>query len=294
MTSVTAALALCRLGQDAAALMLWGASAYLLALVPRDLGREVAARLRGWAAAASAVAILTTVARLPAEAAAIGAGWADATDAAMLRAVAVGTSAGEAWQVQIIAAAILPVAWRVPARARLALLAVASALMLAASSLTGHAVMQEGAIGALHRANEVVHVLAAGAWLGALGPVLVVLERLRSAETRRDATLALRRFSRAGHVAVALVLLSGALNVALTIGRWPSDLASPYVVLLDLKIACVAGMVGLALLNRYVFVPRLGRDATAVQALRRGTLAELPLGFAAIALVAMFGLLDPG
>ena len=290
---VVAALAFCRLGQDAAALMLWGASAYLWLLVPRRLATGVAARLRPWRTAAVAVAAVATIARLPAEAAAIGSGWRDAADPAMLRQVMVATSAGLSWQVQALAAPLLVAAAILPPRGRLVLSAMASGLMLAALSLTGHAVMQDGALGVLHRANDVLHVLAAGAWLGALAPVLVILRVLGSPETRHDATLALRRFSRAGHGAVAVVLLSGVANAALTLGRWPVDLASPYVLLLDVKIACVAGMTVLALLNRYIVVPRIARDASALRALRYGTLAELPLGVAAIALVSVFGLLDP-
>ena len=294
MTSVVAALAFCRFAQDAAALMLWGAAAFLVGLVPPGLAAEVAVRLRAGADAAIALAVVATIARLPAEAAAIGSGWPDALDPATLRAVAFETSAGLSWQVQAVAAASLLLAPVLPPRGRLVLVTAASGLMLAATSLTGHAVMQEGPIGALHRANDVLHVLAAGAWLGALAPVLVILQDLDAPERRRDAMLALRRFSRAGHGAVALVLLSGTANAVLTLGRWPMDLRSPYDVLLDLKIICVAAMVGLAVLNRYVFVPRLSRDRAANQALRRGTLAEFPLGFAAIALVAVFGLLDPG
>ena len=224
MTSVVAALAFCRFAQDAAALMLWGAAAFLVGLVPPGLAAEVAVRLRAGADAAIALAVVATIARLPAEAAAIGSGWPDALDPATLRAVAFETSAGLSWQVQAVAAASLLLAPVLPPRGRLVLVTAASGLMLAATSLTGHAVMQEGPIGALHRANDVLHVLAAGAWLGALAPVLVILQDLDAPERRRDAMLALRRFSRAGHGAVALVLLSGTANAVLTLGRWPTDL----------------------------------------------------------------------
>ena len=50
-------------------------------------------------------------------------------------------------------------------------------------------------------------------------------------------------------------------------------------------------MAGLAVLNRYVLVPRL---PSTLPVLCRATLAEVPLGFLAVALVAVFGLLDPG
>ena len=60
-----------------------------------------------------------------------------------------------------------------------------------------------------------------------------------------------------------------------------------------LTCAVVAVMVALALANRYIVVPRMAGDPAAIAALRRATLAEIALGFAAIALVAAFGTLDP-
>jgi putative copper resistance protein D len=53
-------------------------------------------------------------------------------------------------------------------------------------------------------------------------------------------------------------------------------------------------MVGLAITNRYVWVPRLkSRGGEAVRAITRRTIVELVLGAAVLALVALFGLLDP-
>lgn len=293
MTSAAAALALCRFGRDAAALLLWGASAFLAWFVPRDLAAAVAERLGGWDAAV-AVALVATAAELPAEAASIGDGWRDALDPGMIGSVLVDTGAGRAWAAQAAAALLLSLACAAAPRIRHAATALASALLLAGLALAGHAVLHEGPLGTLHRAVAVLHVLSAGAWLGALVPVLAILGLLGRPEWSEGATLALRRFSRAGHVAVALALLSGLADAALVLGRWPLDPSSPYEVLLDAKVLAVAAMVVLAVVNRYVLVPRLGRRPEAARAaLRRATLAELPLGLAAIALVAVFGLLDP-
>jgi putative copper resistance protein D len=196
--------------------------------------------------------------------------------------------------VQATAAALLVAARRAPRRIRPGATAAMAALLLSGLALTGHAAMHEGALGLLHRANDVLHVLSAGAWFGALLPVLAILRLVARPDCRGDAVTALRRFSRAGHAAVALVLASGAANVGLVLGRWPTDLASRYEALLDLKVLAVAGMVALALVNRYALVPRLGRHPEATSAaLRAATLAELPLGLAAMALVAVFGLMDP-
>ncbi len=291
MTSVAAALAACRFVGDAAALLLWGASAYLLWLVPRSLGAALAGRLRAGGVAAVALAAASTAAELPVAAASLGDGWRDALDPAVVASVLTDTGGGLAWTVRAAAAVILLLVCLAPPRPRLAGTAGAAALMLVGLSATGHAVMQEGWLGAVHRFDDALHVLAAGAWLGALVPVLLILPRLGRPDERAEAASALRRFSRAGHAAVALVLLTGAADAALVLGRWPTDLHSPYVALLDAKIVAVAALAALALVNRYLLVPRL---PAALPALRRATLAEVPLGLLAVALVAVFGLLDPG
>ncbi|MEJ0097847.1 MAG: CopD family protein [Bauldia sp.] len=113
-------------------------------------------------------------------------------------------------------------------------------------------------------------------------------------ENRHDAGIALRRFSTTGHVVVALIVASGIVNTWLVLGRVPSDWSSPYQALLAVKIALVAVMVGLAVLNRYAFVPAMARDRSrAVRAIRWGTIAEVSLGVCVVALVAVFGMLDP-
>ena len=293
MTSTAAVLALCRFGQDAAALLLWGASAYLAWLVPKELAAEVVARIRRGTIPAVVVALAATLAKLPVEAATSGDGWRDGFDPTTVLGVLLETSVGEAWAAQALAASLLALVQAVPSPRRVTATALGSGLLLASLSLGGHAAMHEGALGLLHRASDAVHVLCAGAWLGALWPVLVILDRLGRSEGRSEAGVALLAFSRAGHVAVALVLVSGAVNTALVLGRWPTDPASPYQVLLDAKVLCVAAMVGLALVNRYVVVPRLGRRPAAAVALRRATLVEIALGLVVLALVGLLGLLDP-
>ena len=106
--------------------------------------------------------------------------------------------------------------------------------------------------------------------------------------------MALRHFSNAGHVTVALVILSGIVNAMLILKRLPTDWSSPYQMLLAAKIGLVAGMVFLAIVNRYVFVPWIGRNpGRALQALRLGSIAEIIVGLAVIGLVAVFGMLEP-
>jgi copper resistance protein D len=53
-------------------------------------------------------------------------------------------------------------------------------------------------------------------------------------------------------------------------------------------------MIGFALLNRYVFVPRIERaQRQAIKALRYSTIAEIASGLTVLASVAAFGTFEP-
>ncbi|HEY0123126.1 MAG TPA: copper homeostasis membrane protein CopD [Rhizobium sp.] len=288
------ALAACRFLHDASLMLLWGGSAYLCLMVPKPLADKVWRMLAGASVVTASIAGLTTVMSLPLAAASIGNGWSDAIDAGTLQAVLFETTVGQAWLAQAAAALILLPALPLPGHWRHRGIALGSGLGLAALALTGHASMHEGWLKMAHRANDILHVLAGGGWLGALLPLIPILRLLSQPEYRVEALLALRRFSTAGHIAVALVIASGIVNTILVLKHLPTDWSSPYQVLLGLKIALVAGMSLLAIVNRYVLVPRIGHDqARALNAIRLGSIAEILLGIAIIALVAVFGMLEP-
>ena len=292
--SVEAALAICRFGNDAAAMLLWGAFAYLAVLVPPALRDELDARFGTFRTVAVLVTAVTSAALLPTETASIGDGWPAALDPATLDAVLGGTDVGRTLVLRLGVALLLVAALPVRRPSRAALTARLAAARLATLALTGPAAMHGGALGLAHRLNDALHVLAAGAWVGALLPLLPTLRALDHQGFRADALVALRRFSRVGQVDVALVVATGAANTALVPGRLPTDWSASYQLLLSAKIASVAVMVLLALTNRYVFVPRLARHpATARDGIRRSTRLEVGLGLVAIACVSVFGLLDP-
>jgi len=290
----TTALELCRFLHDASLMLLWGACAYLSLLVPKALADTV------WRMSAlpffliTVIAALTTLISLPAATAIIGNGWSDALDLGTVHDVLFDTTVGLAWQAQAIAAVMMVCAFLLPESRRRLGLALASGFGLAALSLTGHASMLDGWLRQAHRANDVLHVLTGGGWLGALVPLIPILRLLSRPECRAEAQLALRRFSTAGHWAVALVILSGIVNTMLILKRLPTDWSSPYQTLLAIKIALVAGMSLLAIVNRYVFVPWISRNPNrALQALRLGSIAEIVIGIVVIGLVAVFGTMEP-
>ncbi len=288
-----AANILCRFVFDGAALFLWGSAAYLWLLVPEGLSGSLWARLRLWRIAAVALIVLATLASLPVRSAMLGDGWADGLDAGVIGAMLTGTSIGTAWIWQALFAVLLLAVTCVPRRRKIAATAVVSGLLLCGLALTGHAAMNSGGLRLLHRANDMLHVLAGGAWLGALVPVVMVLSRLGDRTDGADALTALIRFSRAGHAAVALVILSGVANSLLILGGLPLDWSVAYQRLLAAKIGLALLMMLIAVFNRYWLVPRMGRTKSAASALVVGTLAEVVLAAGVVALVAWFGTLEP-
>ncbi len=101
------------------------------------------------------------------------------------------------------------------------------------------------------------------------------------------------RFSAFGQLAVVLILATGAANVAMTGGHVPWPPTSPYRVLLIAKIVVVIAMIALAILNRFVLLPRIDHIPGSARALGALAVVELALALTAVALVSYFGLLDP-
>lgn len=295
MDVIRAALIACRFVHDTAAMTLWGTFGYLLICVPEDLAEETTKRLGRLPAIAAVATIITAVTLLPIKTAMIADGWPSAFSPKILWAVVWTTSIGTAWLVDIAASILLVLAIFLRPPHRILAITVSSALVLSSLVLTGHAMMREHWLGYLQQANDFVHVLAGGAWLGALVPFMLIMRGLSETNACDDHYIALRRFSLAGQVAVVLILATGAANTLLIVGDWPINWSSPYQVLLCAKVAVVLVMIGLASRNHFLLVPRLGHDRRAVAiAIRQAAFVEAVLGVIAIALVAVFGLLDPG
>jgi putative copper resistance protein D len=287
------ALIICRFLHFSAAMLLFGAGTFTEVLAPAGL-REWLARSFRRPIIALAIAVgVTTVAWLGLEAGEIGTGWADAISPDTIGSVLSGTNFGQVWIWRLgFAVLLIGALFLKGRRGRLAILALSAALLVSLA-FVGHAAEQEGGLGLVHRGNQAIHMLAAGFWIGCLPPLLLSLPKLRDPATRRDAATALRRFSSLGHVAVALLIATGVVNTAFIVGGLPLDFSSPYQLLLTIKIGLVALMVVIAILNRYVAVPRLSRGPLAARSLVVGTLAELAIGTIVIALVSAFATFDP-
>lgn len=192
------------------------------------------------------------------------------------------------WRLTALVAVLL--AMIVPLRAmRCSVAALAGATALATMAWTGHAGASEGSTGALHRASDVIHLLAAATWLGALAGFTV------TAFGKNDAARAKRlaAFARTGSVIVGLLLLTGMVNT-IAITGWPLPWGSQWTWLLVVKLGLFAAMLGLAALNRWKITPALERcEINAKAQLQRSLLLEFAFGLSIIGLVAWLGVLDP-
>jgi len=184
-----------------AAMMLFGVTVFQSALAPAGLRLTLASPLLRLAAVSAVVAGMTTLAWLLLVASDVGDGDS------MVGAVLFDTEFGQVWQFRLAILVAIGGAFALRDRAKWPALAILSALLLATSGLVGHAAMIEGPQGVLNRSSHVVHLLAAGFWIGALVPLLLATRRLGDRDQGREALLALRRFSLVGSFAVAAVVV---------------------------------------------------------------------------------------
>jgi len=195
--------------------------------------------------------------------------------------------------IRLALAAVLAllVAW--PA-ARLLQLAAAAGLTVPIA-FVGHAGATPGSAGDVHLASDMMHLLAAAGWLGALPALAMLLAKARRADQpkwRGYAVSATRRYSWLGVVCVAVLLASGVVNSWNLLGGPRDLLTTDYGRLLLLKIGLFVAMLGIAAANRFHLTRRLPA-AGALRALQRNALTETGLGLGVLLLVGALGTLSP-
>jgi putative copper resistance protein D len=176
--------------------------------------------------------------------------------------------------------------------------------LLASLAGVGHSQIEEGVAGVIHVTSDAAHLLAAGAWLGGLLPLgFILMNYGRETETARvtDMDEILLRFSGMGYIAVATLIGSGLVNGWFLIGNVSGLFATPYGQLLVAKLVLFAGMLALAVSNRFWIVPSLTRarrddrnSSTAWTArLRQHVLGEQFLGLMVLLVVSVLGTMRP-
>jgi putative copper resistance protein D len=177
-----------------------------------------------------------------------------------------------------------------------------AAVLLASLAGTGHAQIEEGWTNAAHIASDVAHLLAAGAWLGGLVPLGLILLYYSTWDGQPivDVDRILLRFSSMGCLAVATLIVSGLVNSWFLVGSVSGLLKTLYGQILLGKLALFGAMLALAAANRFWLVPRLietrqdsGEPAVWLGRLRHHVLGEQFLGLMVLLAVAVLGTMRP-
>jgi putative copper resistance protein D len=214
------------------------------------------------------------------------------------------TEFGNDWLLRLVVAVLLAgtlhavlTAHRKPPRVAAAAAVVLAAVLVGSLAWAGHAIGASGIEGVIHPGADVLHLIAAAAWVGTL-PLLALL--LATAE--HDPTLAAMarvatlRFSTPGILSVGTLLATGIINTWYLVGSEPALVGTPYGRLLLIKIALFFAMVAIAAANRLHFTPRLLQNETAAAALRqlrRNAAIETLFGVVILVIVAVLGTLPP-
>ncbi len=151
----------------------------------------------------------------------------------------------------------------------------AAAAALLAHVEAGHAAASEPVW--RNVASQFVHVLAAGVWVGGLAALLFGI-RGAAAEARARAV---RRFSAAAGIALAVVAITGTVRALAEIGSWDGLFSSTYGRLVIAKAVLIVGLAALGAVNRYRNVPRAGTELSGLRRVSRGELALAALALAA-------------
>jgi copper transport protein len=162
------------------------------------------------------------------------------------------------------------------ARTLSALAMVGVGLSLAAS---GHAATAQPQW--LTRPAVFIHGVGVAFWAGALAPLVALAQR------PADGLLAAaNRFSRAAVPVVGLLVLTGLVLAIVQLESFGALVETTYGIILSVKIALVAVLLGLAALNRFRLTPALALDRSNPQPLKRSILIEGIVVMAILAVVA--------
>ena len=158
---------------------------------------------------------------------------------------------------------------------------------LATLAWAGHAAAGQGSEGDVEIVADVVHLLAAGAWLGALPGFVFLLARPQAQDVAAQAA---RRFSALGLFCVCALTVSGFASAWYRVGDVPALIGTDYGRLLLAKLALFAAMLAVALVNRGSPTLRLaGRDRMALSSFRRNILLEIAAGIGVLSIVGVLG-----
>jgi putative copper resistance protein D len=267
----------------------------VFALVVSDRRNRRHDRARGTALTIGWIlALLTWMGWLGLEATAMaGVAWRDAMP--LVPRVLMDTEFGHMW---LVRAALLLVLGAWGLRARMTRRAsmpgmVLAGLVLATLAWAGHANAQTGLEGAVRHIADASHALAAGAWIGSLRPLAA---SLHGQSFDVDDARNVRRYGRLGLLCVAVLVASGAVNAAYTLGAPAHLVDSSYGRLLVTKLLAFGALLAVAAVNRWRLTPVIVQPVSASRAkamarirMRRLVWLEAGLGLAIVSLAGTLG-----
>src|ERR1700730_16602240 len=251
---------------------------------------------------ALAIAMASGVSWLLVQASAMsGLPFAEAMTSDVLLTILNQTQFGLVFEIRIVLAIILAACLAYDRLAPARWLALAGALRPAAPlAWARRAGSTVGEMGILHLTADVLHLIAAAAWIGGLVSLAQLLAEARRnpahAPFARDAT---RRFSTLGIAAVGTLLLTGSVNAWILVGSFSALLVTEYGQLLTLKICLFVFMLAFAAVNRLLLAPQLvlARDSepqlNSLRQLAHNSTAEIALGLTIYGIVGVLGTLHP-
>lgn len=290
--SITALYVLCRWVHFASALQIFGLVLFVGWVAPPALRHSLEKHTRVLLGTSLVFCAVSSWLMVTLQAGQMGDGWQDAFSPETWLAV-MQTTFGEAWRLQLIFSSLLLVTPLFSPKIRRFLFIFFAASLLMTLARTGHASAEQGISGIAHRLNNGIHLLSAGFWFGGLLPFWLCIRQL-SGTVKAFAMQAVIRYSRWGHLAVVLVIVTGIGNAAWILGRWPLAFDSIYQRGLWLKILLVAVMIGIALYNRYCVVRSMGQNRQrALTLLASNAVFEWILGLLALLAVSFFATQPP-
>ncbi|MHB8231259.1 MAG: CopD family protein, partial [Vulcanimicrobiaceae bacterium] len=172
---------------------------------------------------------------------------------------------------------------------------LAASAFIGSLAWAGHGAATENVpFDAIHAPADILHLLAAGAWLGALVPLVIFLAQVwrdKSTQAVAVARTATLRFSVLGLASVGTLIVTGVVNTWFLAGNVPALIGTLYGQLLLLKVALFAAMIAVAAVNQRRLLPCLADNASrpglclqAIRQVRRNASIEATVGVLILAI----------
>jgi copper resistance protein D len=218
------------------------------------------------------------------------------------------TTFGNAWLIRFVLACLLAALFDPSLAERLftshwikPALVLSAAAFVGTLAWAGHAAGGLGVEAVVHPTADVLHLVAAAAWLGALIPLALLLKAAGESDNALPIARAVTlRFSTLGMASVGTLLITGSVNTWYLAGSIAALTGTDYGRLLLIKIGLFFVMVAIAAVNRQRLTPRIVHHADAsaaqqaVRQLKRNAMLETAAGTLILVIVAVLGTLPPG